>query len=253
MNRMDKQTRRGYAEGDEREFGREAFLKLSRGGEDICFLLNRGYPLEGASTFVCNHYMLSKRQRVALIRWAASEEALSLRKGKERKGSLQGRTLHIDGFNTIITLEVALSAAPVIKCLDGTFRDLAGLRGTYHPIDKTITALNLMGDYLERKEIRKAVFYLDAPVSNSGRLSGLIRDIMQKYRFETEALCVNGVDRLLKDRDYAVTSDSVIMEQGRGWLNLTPSVLPEKSPELWIIDFSGRDTGKMNEQGGAIG
>lgn len=53
-------------------------------------------------------------------------------------------TVHIDGFNTVITLEVALSGSPVFYCRDGALRDLAGLRGTYRVIDKTQEAIELL-------------------------------------------------------------------------------------------------------------
>lgn len=53
-------------------------------------------------------------------------------------------TVHIDGFNSVITLEVALSGSPVFVCRDGTIRDLAGLRGTYRIIDKTEDAIELI-------------------------------------------------------------------------------------------------------------
>lgn len=47
-----------------------------------------------------------------------------------RADELQGRTVYIDGFNTIITLEIALCQSLLLQCMDGTIRDLAGLRGT---------------------------------------------------------------------------------------------------------------------------
>ena len=50
-----------------------------------------------------------------------------------------------DGFNLIITVEVALSGGLVLDCHDGTVRDLAGLRGSYHPVDETDGALDLIG------------------------------------------------------------------------------------------------------------
>lgn len=61
--------------------------------------------------------------------------------------------INIDGFNTVITLEVALSASLLLKCMDGTIRDLAGLRGTYCLIDKTDTAILLIGNILGKSGI----------------------------------------------------------------------------------------------------
>ena len=50
------------------------------------------------------------------------------------EGEYLPETVHIDGFNTIITLEVALSGSHVFCCRDDVLRDLAGLRGT-HALD----------------------------------------------------------------------------------------------------------------------
>ena len=71
------------------------------------YLLNQGYHIKGASTFVGNHYLLSERQRLALTRDVSSNENILLRERKEVENIPQGSVVNIDGFNTIITLEVA--------------------------------------------------------------------------------------------------------------------------------------------------
>ena len=138
----------------------------------------RGYDVKPVTTFVGNHYLFSERQRLALARSVSARESIQKRVNKELLQTERGRlpeTVHIDGFNTVNTLEVALSGSPVFYCRDGVLRDLAGLRGTYRVIDKTQTAIELLLRQLELLYLSEAVFYLDAPVSNSGRLSGLIR------------------------------------------------------------------------------
>lgn len=71
-----------------------------------------------------------------------------------------------------------MSNSTILKCMDGTVRDLAGLRGTYKLIDKTDAAINLIGQKLEELKIDKAVFYLDSSVSNSGRLKIRILELL---------------------------------------------------------------------------
>lgn len=249
---MRKQSGRGYVPEDERNFGKDALVTLCRAGSDICYLLNQGYRIEGAATFVCDHYRLSKRQRIALVRWAASDDAVRLRKAKEL-ADCKGKTINIDGFNTIITLEVALSGSPVILCRDGCLRDLAGLRGTYHPIDMTVKAVNRIGDFLEREEACEAVFYLDAPVSNSGRLKVLIQEELAKYSFHTEVYCENGVDAILKSLECVVTADSVVIEQAKSYINLNRYLLSEDIPDLWLIDFLDGNSGKAYQESGTVG
>ena len=60
-----------------------------------------------------------------------------------RTEELAGKEVWIDGFNTIITLEVILSDSVFFTCMDGTLRDLAALRGTYRLIPETDRAVQL--------------------------------------------------------------------------------------------------------------
>ena len=100
----------------------------------------RGYDVKPVTTFVGNHYLFSERQCLAQVRSVLARESIQKRENKELLQTERGRlseTVPIDGFNTVITLEVALSGSPVFYCRDGALRDLAGLRGTYRVIDKT--------------------------------------------------------------------------------------------------------------------
>lgn len=234
---MSKMVRRGFAETDEKEFNNEAVAKLQAAGKDIIYLLNKGYNIKGASTFVGDHYLLSARQRIALVRMISSYSAIENRKNKEIKSDISGKTIHIDGFNTIITLEVALSGTLLLKCMDGTVRDMAGLRGTYRLIDKTDKAIKLLGDELTRQRVDRAHIYLDAPVSNSGNLKVRIHTLLQEFPFDLEILCVNQVDKMLEESDYVVTSDSIILDKCINWINLNDIIISRCIPEAGIVDL----------------
>lgn len=68
--------------------------------------------------------------------------------------------------------------------MDGTIRDLAGLRGNYRIIDKTEVAVRSILEMLDALKIEKATIYLDAPVSNSGRLKQLFMACAKGYRVQ---------------------------------------------------------------------
>lgn len=235
---MCKVVRRGSAPKDDKEFNREARQTLYQAGADLSYLLDHGYQIKGASTFVGNHYLLSERQRMAFVRGISSRKRVKSRREKEIVGNLAGTELHIDGFNTIITLEVALSDSLLIKCMDGTIRDLAGLRGTYRIIDKTKIAIENIGERLMEHKIRKAVFFLDAPVSNSGKLKQLIYEVLNSYPFEVEVLCINNVDTMLEKLDYVVTSDAIILDKCQSWVNLNRELIEEQMQKDSFLDFS---------------
>ena len=119
----EKDTRRGYIDTDENEFSIKNIELLKKAQEEILWLLDRDYPIKNVVTFVGNRYMLSNRQRLALMRATSPTASVAERKRKE-VSSCGRQVVSIDGFNLIITLEVALSGSTLIKCMDGTIRDL---------------------------------------------------------------------------------------------------------------------------------
>lgn len=234
---MCKTVKRGYFVNDARDFSDTSVLKLYQAGYDLLFLLNRGYPIKGAVTFVGNHYLLSERQRLALMRGISSNEKIECRKNKQIRNDLKDSVVHIDGFNTIITLEVALSQSLLLKCMDGTIRDLAALRGSYRMIDKTHTAITYIGEMLKNYGIKKAVFYLDAPVSNSGRLKMYVLEILQAFDYEIEVNVINDVDRVLEKLDNVITSDAIILDKCKSWINFNADVIEQKIKNGNYVDF----------------
>ncbi len=215
---MSKTTRRGYVPRDEKEFGDEYRCKLQKAVEELLFLLNRGYNIKGASTFIGNHYLLSERQRLALVRGISKSEDVTDRKSKEVIDSFSGKIINIDGFNTI--------------------RDLAGLRGTYSVIDKTDIAIKLLGEKLGQYKVSKAIFYLDKPVSNSGRLKMRILELLENLKFEVEVEIINNVDSILETKENVVSSDAIIIDKCKSWINMNRNIIDDKKLGVNCLDFS---------------
>ena len=216
---MPETVKRGYVPTDEKEFVRQ-IEKLRSAGTDLYYLINRGYPIKSASVFIGNHYLLSERQRMALVRSVSPEERIRDRKAKEKPRLEEGAALFIDGFNTIISLEIAFSGSTLLMCMDGTVRDLAGLRGTYRLIDKTDRAILAVRRVLEEERVKTAHFLLDAPVSNSGRLKEAIAAGFAGSPVRVEFSVINDVDKQLYGKDNVITSDAIILDQGASWFNL---------------------------------
>lgn len=235
---MSKITRRGYVPTDEKEFKNKNSNKLYEAAEDLLYLLNRGYKIKGASTFIGNHYLLSERQRLALVRGISRYDDIIKRKAKENTNLSNIEEVHIDGFNTIITLEVALSNSLIIRSMDENIRDLAGLRGTYSVIDKTEVAIKLIGEFLLEHEIKKAIFYLDKPVSNSGRLKMKILEVLEGLELQIEVWNIDNVDSVLKSKENVVSSDAIILDNCISWINLNMYIIQEKIANDNCIDFT---------------
>ena len=207
-------AKRGFVPEDVRNFSPEAVRLMRTASRHVCYLINEGYDLKQASTFVGNH---RKRKQVRLR-------------------EIAGKEIWIDGFNTIITLEVILSDSVFFRCMDGAVRDLAALRGTYRLIPETDQAVHLLTDMLQEAKVRTVRILLDEPVSNSGRLKAKIADIAEGCPFDLDIRIQRDVDRELYDKELVVTSDSIILDHCRSWVNLTGEYLRRggKTPlQVW--------------------
>lgn len=215
-------AKRGYVPEDERNFSPEALETMRTASRHIFYLINEGYELKQSSTFVGNHFLLSERQRLAIMRSLASGEQLALRKSKcVPVAYLCEKDVWIDGFNTIITLEVLVCDSILFSCMDGSIRDLASLRGTYRLIPETREAIRLLFEVLQEAGVRAAHILLDEPVSNSGRLKVLITEIGESYSFDLDVQIRKDVDRELYQCENVITSDSIILDHCVSWVNLT--------------------------------
>ena len=230
-------AKRGFVPEDERNFSPEALQLLRTASRHVCYLINEGFELKSASTFVGNHYLLSERQRLAIMRSVAADERIAARKSKEvLTEELAGKEVWIDGFNTIITLEVILSESIFFSGMDGALRDLAALRGTYRLIPETDGAVKRLLDVLAKAKIRTVRILQDEPVSNSGRLKVKIAEIAEGCPFDLDIRIQKDVDRELYNKELVVTSDSVILDHCASWVNLTAACLSkdDKAPlRVW--------------------
>ena len=186
----------------------------------VGYLINEGYDLKQAATFVGNHFLLSERQRLAIMRSLATKEQLAERSRKE-VSSVSGKAVYIDGFNIIITLEVLLSDSILFSCMDETIRDLAALRGTYRIIPETKGAVQLLLKSLQEMDVQAAHILLDEPVSNSGRLKALIAELGAVFPLDLDIQIQRDVDRALWEHEYVITTDSVILDHCVSWVNIT--------------------------------
>lgn len=235
---MTKTSKRGFDLNDNRWFSENELLKLRKAHEEIKWLLDRDYKLEAIINFVGGRYQFTTRQRDALKRGTCSTKNEMLRKAKELNiNSLIDKTINIDGFNLIISLEVALSGGILIVGNDGLVRDLAGLRGTYKLIDKTSIAIDYLFRFLETKKIKAVNIYLDLPVSNSGNLKIQIMEQANIYKILTTVTLVNNADVVLEKLKYVVTSDATILDKCNSYINLSKNIIIEYIPEASIISL----------------
>jgi len=236
----DKRTHRGPHPADEKLFAAGAISSLRTAIVDFSLLLTKGYAEKSALKLVGDRFSLTERQRLAIMRSACSDEQLASRnQSRVALGNLAGQSIAIDGYNVLITVEAAMSCGVIFKGRDGCFRDLASIHGTYRKVTETIPAVRLIGDFLVEVGAGKALWLLDSPVSNSGRLKTLIVKLARKNNWNWEIELLLSPDAELKKTDLIVaSSDSVVLDGCRSWVNLATEIIKKKLPSANVIDLS---------------
>ncbi len=154
------------------------------------------------------------------------------------------RPLGIDGYNLLITIESALSGGLILVGRDGCHRDLASVHGTYRRVEETVPAVELIAGHLTTFNIPRIDWYLDRPVSNSGRLKALMAGVLEAKASRLSQGApwnielVDCPDAVLSDYAGVVaTSDSAILDRCRAWVNLAADIINAHIRQVWRIDL----------------
>jgi len=239
----DKRTHRGPHPADEKLFAPEAISDLRSALADFSLLLTKGYAAKSALKLVGDRFSLTDRQRLAVMRSACSDEQRAYRNEHcVESQNLAGESIAVDGYNVLITVEAAMSGGVIFAGRDGCFRDLASIHGTYRKVTETIPAVRMIAEFLQEIGTDKVLWLLDSPVSNSGRLKTLISELVGENSWNWEIELMLSPDAELKKTDLIVaSSDSVILDGCRRWVNLAAAIIEQKLPSAWIIDLAPHD------------
>jgi len=211
---------------------------------DYSMLLSKQYAPTSALKLVGDHFSLTQRQRMAVMRSACSDTQLANRLAKEiPTHGLKGNPILIDGYNLLITTESALSGAFVFAGRDHCIRDVSGIHGSYRKVAETTTAIELIASCLADLAVANARWLLDAPISNSGRLKTLIRTLAEQNHWPWQVELLPNPDKELIAADHVVaTSDSNILDRCSQWTNLTAHVIrlaiPDDPAATTLLDLA---------------
>jgi hypothetical protein len=236
---MARQSHRGSAAEDGTLFAEVEFPKLRAAAADLCWLLDRDYAPRSALELVGNRYTLAVRQRMAVARYACSE--VDARRRRERRiepQQLRGKELWVDGYNVLTLIESALSGGVVLPGRDGCLRDIAGIHRRYRKVTETMPALRLIGEHVAEWGVSMCRWWLDKPVSNSGRLKTLILEAANANGWAMEVELVFSPDHVLSHTEHAVaTSDGVILDRCVAWVNVAEEIIRESVRSAWVVDL----------------
>lgn len=232
----DSRSHRGAHPSDAQLFTAATLPALRAATAELSWLLSHGYTSGSAVKLVGDRHQLRKRQRDAVLRAACSDASLTTRERKLGRIKPEDE-LWIDGFNVLLTLEVALGQGVVLACRDGCLRDIASVHGTYRSVHETNLAIALLGSYLQALRPSVVHVVLDAPVSNSGRLKTAIEHAWVP-RFAVRTHLVNDADRMLIDSATLVASaDSQVLDACDSWVNLAHDLVTQELPAAWVVEL----------------
>ena len=225
---------------DERLFEAGQLPTLRAAVSDLCWLLDHGYASHSASELVGNRHNLASRQRMAVSRCACSIEAAQRRRQLQlAPEGVRGQELWLDGYNVLTILESALAGGVVLLGRDGCCRDIAGIHRRYRKVNETIPGLRLVGETMAAWGLTCCRWWLDKPVSNSGKLKALIYDRAKASGWNMEVELDFNPDRILyKSQHVIATSDGAVLDRCQRWVNLTRRIIAERIQNAWLLDLS---------------
>lgn len=235
-----QQKHRGQHPQDHLLFAKKWELPFGQAAKDLSYLLERGYGENSGVKIVGDRYRLNARQRKALLRLVSTPSSIEKRLGLQLSTShLKDKVVVVDGFNLIIFVESILSNGIILACMDGVYRDIASVHGSYKRVVETGAALNLLGQVFEKLGVEEVRWFLDAPVSNSGRLKQFLEVEAADNNFNWTIDLVPDPDKTLveiTENVVAVSSDSWILDRVSHWANINAYLIETELPNARIFD-----------------
>ena len=243
------QKHRGANPKDYAAFAEKNIDNLKQAVSDLSWLLSNGYAQKSSLKLVGDRFSFIERQRRAINAASADRQSLELRKQNEISIAVKNFnfknpniSLIIDGYNLLITIECALSNAPLFVGLDGCMRDIASIHSTYRKVKETVPALELIGKGIEKLKIKETIWVLDSPISNSGRLKKVIEELAEQKRWNWRVILERYADKeiveLSQNPNHSVAScDAWITIHASNWVNLCSYIINNYIPSAWVVDF----------------
>ena len=188
----------------------DAFIAAAR---DYRMLLDKDYPVDASLKLVGDRYRLSHNGRMMLYRGILSLKASQINLAKLIRSPWERASLGVDGYNILFTLMNYMHGHPMFIATDGFLRDVGGAHGRIADHRGFERMAEIAAEYLAALNLESLTFFLDAPVSSSGRQAGFLREAFTQRSMNAEVRLENGVDHFLAcwEGELIATADSAII------------------------------------------
>lgn len=232
-------SNRGAHPEDPEQFGPAQRDRLRAAVRDLSWLRTRGYDGAAPRKLVGDRYRLKRRQRNAVARSSCGDATRAHRlRTRVPPDEVSGKTIRVDTFNVLITVETALGGGYLFIGRDMAFRDVNPLQGSYRIVRQTNPALRHLAETLHTLSPEKVIWHLDRSISNVGRVKVRLETVLSDSELSGTIREEDNVDAVLRrSGDLVVTSDSEILDATRSWLHLEALVHDLHIPHANLIDL----------------
>ena len=213
---------------------------LRSAAEDFLYLLDRDYPRRAALQLVGNRYNLDALHREVLHRGVfARAEARERRDRLLEIERLVDSKLLVDGHNVLITVESGLAGRLLIAANDGVIRDVAGVSHRYRISTLTNEAIDTIFQILQKYPPKETLFFLDAPIRQSGELAAALRSALRSWNLSGDAQALKVPEtRLIGGAGVVASSDSAVLDEVQRGFDLAAAAIKSLPQEVDVIDFT---------------
>jgi hypothetical protein len=184
--------------------------------KDYKYLLEKNYPQKGIIKLIGDRYALSGTERTMLYRGITTKHNCAVRKNKlANVKNIEGKTLHIDGYNVMLTVGNYLNGNTVYISNDNLLRDAAEMHGKVFRKELMGRVLDLIINDIKYLQPSGCHIYFDKPVSKSGELASKVNKELSENSIAGKASTHDSADYPLKyaKQGFIATSDSSIIDK----------------------------------------
>jgi hypothetical protein len=214
--------------------------RLHTAAADFLYLLDRSYPRKAGLQLVGNRYNLDALHREVLQRGVfARKEARKRRYRLVEIVRLVDFKLLVDGHNVLITVESGLAGRLLIAANDGLIRDVAGVSHRYRISALTHEAIETIFQILQEYPPKETLFFLDAPIRQSGELAAELRSALKNSNLSGDAQALKVPEiRFKGGEDVVASSDSAVLDEVQHGFDLAAAVIKSLPRRVNLIDFT---------------
>ena len=201
---------------------------------DFLYLMDQGYPRTASLQLVGNRYNLAGQHRDLLHRGIyGRKEAEQRRNRLVGPEHLVNSKLLVDGHNVMITIESGLAGRTLVAAIDGVIRDVAGISHRYRISSLSHKAIEHIFRLLQKHPPSETLFFLDAPIRQSGELAALLRSALKSWNLPGDAQALKVPEtNLISVEGIVASSDSVILNGVQQGFDLAAAVIKSLPHEV---------------------